>query len=88
MVKMNISERMNTDKFNGQREAEGDVPVNDTEKKIIEAMIQNPQITYDELAALVKKTRKTVMRNIGKLKDKKLIERLGSDKSGSWKILK
>lgn len=71
-----------------QKDAEDNVPVNDTEKKIIEAMIQNPQITYDELVNLVQKTRKTIMRNIGKLKEKKLIERVGSDKSGSWKILK
>ena len=55
-----------------RREVEGDVPVNvlvnDTEKRIIEAMLQNPQITYDELAELFQKTRKTVMRNISKLK--------------------
>lgn len=76
----------------GQREAEDDDPVNvflnDTEKKILEAIIQNPQTTYDELASLAQKTRKTVMRNIGKLKEKKLIERVGSDKSGLWKILR
>lgn len=49
----------------GQREVEGDVPVNvpvnvflnDTEKKILEAILQNPQITYDELASLTQKTR-------------------------------
>lgn len=80
----------------GQREVEGDVPVNvpvnvflnDTEKKILEAILQNSQITYDELASLTQKTRKTVMRNIGKMKEKKLIERVGSDKSGLWKILR
>lgn len=72
----------------GQKESVGDVPVNNTEKQILEAMVQNPQITYDELANLTQKTRKTIMRNIGKLKEKKLIERVGSDKSGPWKILK
>ncbi len=76
----------------GQEEKDGDVPVNvpvnNTEKQIIEAMLQNPQITYDELATIVQKTRKTVMRNISNLKKKKLIERIGSDKSGSWNVLK
>lgn len=36
----------------GQKEVEGDVllnvPVNNTEKQIFEAMIQNPKITYDD----------------------------------------
>lgn len=75
-----------------QRKVEGgvsvNVPVNNTEKQILEVMIQNPQITYNKLAALLQKIRKIVMQNIGKLKDKKLIERLGSNKSGLWKVLK
>ncbi len=50
-------------------------------------MLQNPQITYDEFAAMVKKARKTVMRNIFNLKEEKLIERVGPNKSGSWKVL-
>lgn len=72
----------------GQRENEDDVPVNNTEKQILEAMLQNPQITYDELAAIVQKTRKTIMRKYRDAEREKLIERVGSDKSGSWKILK
>lgn len=51
-------------------------------------MLHNPQVTYDELAVLTQRTRKTIMRNVGKLKEKKLVERVGSDKSGSWRILK
>ena len=71
-----------------KKESQGDVPVNSTEKTIIEAMLHNPQVTYDELAVLTQRTRKTVMRNVGKLKEKKLVERVGSDRSGSWRILK
>jgi Fic family protein len=63
------------------------VPVNETEMTVLRLLFANPNLTYDELAAQLDKTRKTAQRAIQSLKEKKLIKRIGSDKSGSWKIL-
>jgi ATP-dependent DNA helicase RecG len=43
-------------------------------------------VTYDELSKRLRKDRTTIRRNIQKLKEMNMIERIGSDKNGSWKI--
>ena len=58
-----------------------------TEKQIIDIIKVNPHITYDELAAETSKSTATIKRCISSLKKKQCIERIGSDKSGSWKIV-
>ena len=63
------------------------VPVNDTEKTVLELIKSNTGITYDDIAAIIKRNRKTVQRAINKLKQLGLIERIGSDKTGHWKII-
>ncbi|MBX3164779.1 MAG: winged helix-turn-helix transcriptional regulator [Bacteroidetes bacterium] len=64
------------------------VPVNDTEKTVLEIIKNNPSTTYDDIASMIKRDRKTVQRAINKLKKLGLIERTGSDKTGHWKIIK
>jgi len=62
------------------------VTVNDTQKKILNIMRKQPRITYDELAEMVNKSRRTVIRQVKNLREKGLVQRIGSDKSGHWKI--
>ena len=68
------------------------VPVNvpvkltKTEKQIIQLIIKNPNMTQKEIAEQIKITEKTVKRNMNKLKQKGILERIGADKNGYWKI--
>lgn len=63
------------------------VPVNNTEKTILEIIKNKTNITYDEIASIIKRDRKTVQRAINKLKKLGFLERIGSDKTGHWKII-
>lgn len=46
-----------------------------------------PNITQKELAQKLDLTEKTIKRNIATLKEKRFIERVGSNKKGYWKVL-
>lgn len=61
--------------------------LSETGKQILEMVKVNPSVTYDGLAAGTGKSRATVMRGISSLKKKQYLERVGSDKAGSWRIL-
>jgi Fic family protein len=63
------------------------VLLNDSESAVLHFLQSSPAATYDDVAAALGKTSKTAQRIIQSLKDKKLIERIGSKKAGSWKIL-
>lgn len=66
--------------------------VNDTVKNqndtVFSLIKQNNKITANEIAIKLGKSLSTVKRRIKDLKDRKIIERIGSDKTGRWKILK
>lgn len=59
-----------------------------TEEKIINLIKMNPNITQNEMAEKLGLTRDGISYNIKNLKDKKIIKRIGSPKTGTWKILK
>jgi ATP-dependent DNA helicase RecG len=68
--------------------------VNDTVKTtptqdgIIDLVRKNPSFTYDELAVQLGVGRATIARNIAILKDRGVLERVGEDKNGYWKLNK
>lgn len=59
-----------------------------TQEGIIDLVRKNPLSTYDELAAQLGVGRATVARNIAILKDRGVLERIGEDKNGYWKLKK
>jgi len=69
-------------------------PVNDpvnrslsgTSSMVLEQLQKNPQSTYDDLVAATGLSRATVRRAIRILKDTRAITRIGSDKSGYWRV--
>jgi fido (protein-threonine AMPylation protein) len=62
-------------------------PVNDPVKKnILNCLKQNPKAKYIELANKTGYSASTIKRHIQELKKNGLIERIGSDKTGYWKI--
>jgi predicted HTH transcriptional regulator len=50
-------------------------------------LISNPEKTVEEIAKEVGVTKRTIERTLVSLKKKGLIERIGSNKSGSWLII-
>lgn len=56
------------------------------EKQILDVILKNPEITQVNMANTLKTTPKTVQRGIAKLKENEIIERVGSNKKGYWKI--
>lgn len=63
------------------------VPLNSTEQAVLEVITKDPFATYDDIAGVIGKTRKTVSRTLANLKQRGMLERKGSDKSGSWAIV-
>ena len=59
----------------------------DREIKVLELLKVNPSITQLELANELKTSRRTISTVLSKLKEKGKIERVGTDRTGSWKIL-
>lgn len=72
-------------------EEKQNVTENVTEKRkqlIIYLIHEEPQITTTEIANRLNVTRRTVARDIDTLKANEIIKRIGSAKSGYWKIMK
>lgn len=68
------------------------VPVNSPsesqiERAILKTLDNYPRLTRKGLAALLGKTAKTISRALSSLKKQGLIERIGSDKNGYWRIV-
>lgn len=62
--------------------------VNDTAKRLVSEVKTNPHITVDELTVSLGVSRRTVLRRIKELRDSGTLNRIGSDKTGYWQILK
>ena len=57
-----------------------------TQEKIIKLIKKNPSITQVEMATTLNLTRDGISYNIKMLKEKGIVERVGSTKNGIWKI--
>lgn len=63
------------------------VKLTQKQKGILNLIKENSCITQNEIASKLNITRETVNRNMKKLQEEKIIQRIGADKNGSWKIL-
>jgi ATP-dependent DNA helicase RecG len=61
--------------------------VNLLQKIIIDLMLQNSRISVIEIANQTGKPRRTIENNVKKLKELNKIIRIGSDKTGEWKVV-
>ena len=61
---------------------------NKTEKKAIELSIRNPAYTSAELAEQIGVTKRTTERTFKALREKKMIERIGSKRDGNWIVVR
>lgn len=62
-------------------------PLNENQKKVLKAIIDNPSITKPQIASRLSIGKSTVDRSLEVLKNNNLIERVGSNKTGYWKII-
>jgi len=58
------------------------------ETKILKQISENSNITIKELAKKVGISDVSIYKNLEKLKEKKVLRRVGSDKTGNWEIIK
>ena len=59
----------------------------DLEKQILDLISENTKITVVKLAEILETNDKKIKRTLKELQDKKLLERIGNNRSGEWKIL-
>lgn len=62
--------------------------VTDPEEKVLQLLSIDPGYTVSKLAEKLSVSRKTIAAHLKKLKEKGIIERVGSARSGYWKIRK
>lgn len=62
--------------------------LNETQRKILELIKLNPSITQKMMMEKINLSRPAITLNLKQLKDKKIIERVGSDRKGNWIIIK
>jgi ATP-dependent DNA helicase RecG len=56
------------------------------QERIVELVKEKKDITIDEIAGLIGKSTSTIKRHMSQLKEKNVLEHVGSDKNGYWKI--
>jgi ATP-dependent DNA helicase RecG len=61
--------------------------LSENQKEIVKLILINPEITKKEMAQNIDVSTTTIDKNISTLKNKKIIKRIGSNKTGHWKIL-
>lgn len=70
----------------GNKNSEG-IRLNDTQMKILEVIRNNPNITKKQIQEKIGKSKTTVDKVISYLKENGIIEHIGSNKAGYWKVL-
>ena len=87
LVELNYTKQKTVSNF----DAGENVTENVTENRIqliIDVIKQNNQISIDELALKLNVTRRTIIRDIEKLRKQNLLKRVGPDKGGHWEVVK
>lgn len=69
------------------REINGEINLSETDKKVLTLIKSNPRIKRLVMISSLQIGKSTLDRSLKKLKDAGLLERIGSNKTGYWKIL-
>ena len=56
------------------------------EKAVLSLLMENPEYTVTQLADMLNVSRKTIANKMKVLKERNIIERVGSSRKGYWKI--
>ena len=63
------------------------VKLSETERKVLGCIKRNGEFSAEQIAEKIKRDKRTVERTFKSLKKQGIIERNGSDKTGSWKVI-
>ena len=63
------------------------IKMSDTEQRVIECIKKDNKLSAEAIAIKIGVTERTVSRTLKKLKEKQFIMRIGSNKTGFWKII-
>jgi ATP-dependent DNA helicase RecG len=63
------------------------VPINGASLQVLHFMAEHPEVSLNEIAEKIGKTRKTVQRVVKDLKDSGHVKRVGSRKTGHWEVI-
>lgn len=77
-----------TDKVTNQVTGEVTDNVTDRERQLLHLLIEDPGYTMPQLAVKMTVSRKTVAGYLKNLKERGVIERVGTTRSGHWEILR
>ena len=72
---------------NANNSVNNNVKLTKNQRKIIEAIRQNPFVTQEELSRIVDITIANINLNMKKLQQNKIIKRTGADKNGKWEVV-
>lgn len=61
--------------------------LNETQRRILDEIAADPDITYEKLAEIIGKSQTIIENGVRSLRSAGLIERVGSKKTGSWRVL-
>ena len=62
--------------------------LNRTQEKLLQVLRESPEATTAEMASILRMSPAGIRKNLYALRDGGYIERVGSDKSGGWKVLR
>ena len=65
----------------------GDKRLNPSQQKIVDAMRDDPNVTHEKLMVITGIGKTAVQNNVSYLRKNGIIERVGSNKNGYWKVL-
>lgn len=64
------------------------VKLSKTEKAVLELIKKDTHITAEQISAALNVSQRTIERALKSLKEKTILERTGSDKTGEWNVIK
>ena len=67
-------------------DGECNIRLNSSQQKIVDAMRDDPNVTYEKLVHLVGIGKTAVSNNVSFLRKNGIIERIGSNKNGYWRV--
>ena len=62
--------------------------LSENQRKILQLVSENNTVSMSEMANKIGISKRKVLDNINKLKANKLIARIGSNKTGHWKVIR
>ncbi len=74
--------------YNAKKKTNTDKTLSSDDEIVLSVLSENPSITADEMCKRTDFSLRKIYRIYDKLKENKYIERVGSDRSGFWKVIK